>query len=100
MKTKNLFWSYRSSPNDNVIIEHTLKYDDVDSIKTLLQTYGNERCRKIWEKTLVPDERFRKLNFFLGKFIFKIASDDEKIKQFLSSLNKTRGEFLRELSDR
>jgi len=100
MKTKNLFWSYNGLPNDILVIEHTLKYDDVDSIKSLLKKYGVKNCREVWEKTLVPDKRFRKLNFFLAKFIFKIAKDDQGVRGFVDSRNKTRGKFIYELSNR
>ncbi|RPI66094.1 MAG: hypothetical protein EHM47_17480 [Ignavibacteriales bacterium] len=100
MKTKNLFWSYSGFPNDTLVIEHTLKYDDVDSIKALLNKYGEKNCQEVWEKTLIPDKRFRKLNFFLAKFIFKIAKDDHEVKEFLDTRGKTRGELIYELSNR
>jgi hypothetical protein len=101
MKGRNLFWSYSSPPNQNVIIEHTLKYDDVDSIKLLLKKYDEKVCRDVWEKTIVPDKRFRKLNFFLAKFIFRIAKDDQEVRKFIDDRSdKTRGNFLNELSNR
>lgn len=101
MRRKNLFWSYSGIPqNDDVVIEHTLKYDDVDSIKTLLKKYGEKTCQAVWEKTLVPDKRFRKLNFFLAKFIFRVAKDDQEVRRFLDARSKTRGNLIYELSNR
>lgn len=73
---KNLFWSYdtgntRSIP-DALIIEQTLRYGDVFLLKTLFELYDNQEIKKIWELTLLPDERQGRLNFYLAKFFFKI----------------------------
>jgi hypothetical protein len=101
MKRRNLFWSYSGTPNDNIFIEHTLKYDDVDSIKMLLKQFGEKTCIAVWEKTLIPDKRFRKLNFFLAKFIFRIAKDDQDVRKLLDDgIGNTRGKYINELSNR
>lgn len=58
--------SYAEIPNNkNIIIEHFLIYGDVDGIYEVLDEYGVEICKEVWLKTIVPDDRYRKLNFFL-----------------------------------
>jgi len=101
MKKEPLYWCYAEEPkNDNIIIEHTLRYADVDRIKAILEKYGIDRCRAVWEKLLVPDKRMEKLNFFLGKFIFNISSDDAVIRNYLTINRKTRIERINEILNR
>jgi hypothetical protein len=75
LKAKGLFWSYDSDihydeTKDDLLIEITLKYADLDDIKTLFMIYGEPRMRQIWEKQLRNDSRFKKLNYFLARVFF------------------------------
>lgn len=98
---KNIFWSYREKPeNPDLIIEHTLRYEDIDEIKSLISKYGLERCKEVWQKRLIPDQRLVKLNYFLAKFIFKVAESDEAVKLYLQSHNYNRLDRLNELFNR
>lgn len=101
MDKKFLYWSYSEKPTSvNIEIEHTLKYADVDDIKELIKEYGNEKCKKVWETTMIPDKRFRRLNFFLAKFIFDISFDDSEINNYFNLHKSTRADRINELLNR
>ena len=98
MNNKILYWSYAETPlSDSIIIEHTLKYADVDQIKLLLKKYGKDKCQRVWEKTLIPDAKLKKLNHFLAKFIFKISFDKDVINSYLELNNKKRLDRINEI---
>jgi predicted DNA binding protein len=79
---KNYFSSYNEVPNNvNLIIEHTLRYGDIDEIFEVISKYGKEKCKSVWQKTLIADKRIIKLNHFIGKFIFDLT--DSELEQIL-----------------
>ncbi len=84
----------------SIVIEHTLRYDDIDAIKLIVNKYGVDECKKVWIKTLVPDKRMEKLNVFLAKFIFNISSDDAVIRNYLAIKRKTRIDRINEILNR
>ncbi|HMN25690.1 MAG: hypothetical protein IT276_03355 [Ignavibacteriaceae bacterium] len=101
MQEKSKYFSYQNLPlNENVIIEHTLKYSDVDEIKSLIEKFGIDKCKTVWEKTMIPDKRMRKLNFFLAKFIFNISLDDDEINKYFNIHNITRADRINEIFNR
>ena len=101
MKKLNIYSGYAdASGNENVIIEHTLRYEDINPIKEIIRNYGIEKCKSVWEKTLIPDRRLEKLNYFLARFIFNISTDDSEIKLYLSQHNKSRLERINEIFNR
>jgi hypothetical protein len=101
MQEKTKYWSYQNIPlNDNLIIEHTLKYSDIDEIKELINKMGLDKCKMVWENVMIPDKRMRKLNFFLAKFIFNISLDDDKINDYFNSHNITRADRINEFFNR
>lgn len=101
MNQKSRYWSYSVIPkNENIIIEHTLKYADVDDIKELVNKFGMNKCKAIWERDLLPDSRLRKLNFFLAKFIFNISDDDSVINNYFNKHKSTRADRIDELFNR
>jgi hypothetical protein len=84
MKSKNFFWSYSKeiSPDDidiELLVETVLKYGDVDDIKLLFNHYNEADLKEIWLRRLVPDERFKKLNFYLARIFFN--TDLDRLKQ-------------------
>ncbi|HCY77281.1 MAG TPA: hypothetical protein DHV28_15290 [Ignavibacteriales bacterium] len=94
------YWSYSEEPQSEVlIIEHTLKYADIDSIKAIIDKYGLSRCKDVWERFLLPDKRLIKLNYFLAKFIFKISFIDDEITDYLRQHDKTRRDYINEIPD-
>ena len=104
MKKLNIYPGYADSTgielNENIVIEHTLRYEDINPIKEIIKKFGIEKCKSVWEKTLIPDKRLEKLNYFLARFIFNISADDEAIKTYLSLHNKSRIERINEILNR
>jgi len=98
MNKNTLYPGYRKQPqNENVVIEHTLRYADVDEIKTVIDKFGMEKCKHVWERTLIPDDRIKKLNYFLAKFIFKISFDEDELKHYMKIHGKKRIDRLNEI---
>ena len=101
MHKKSIYWSYNGVPeNENIIIEHTLKYEDLESIKELMNKYGLDKCKEVWEKTMLPDKRLKKLNYFLAKFIFKVSDDDILINEYFKLHKATRADRINEIFNR
>ena len=75
LKSKGVFWSYAKNItyadfNDAILCEYTLKYGDFEDLKALFLFYGKTKVKMIWEKKLVDDKKFQKLNLFLARFFF------------------------------
>lgn len=99
LKAKGLFWSYDSDihydeSKDGLLIEITLKYADLDDIKSLFMIYGEPRIRQIWEKQLRNDSRFKKLNYFLARVFFGMSVE----AQDFAGVKNDRAEKLRLLA--
>lgn len=98
MLKRNKYFSYAEEPqNENIVIEHTLKYSDVDEIKEAIKKYGIEKCIVVWQKYLLPDERLKKLNHFLAKFIFNISFENDMINQYIQQHGKKRIDRINEV---
>jgi len=81
---KDYTWSYKKeSVSLSVKIEHLLKYGDLDEIKNAIKEIGFGYCKEIWIDKIIPDQRFKRLNYFLARFVFNISSDREEILNFL-----------------
>ena len=104
MKKLNIYPGYADATgiemNENIVIEHTLRYEDIKPIKEIIKKFGIEKCKSVWERTLIPDKRLEKLNYFLAKFIFNIGTDDDAIKTYLLLHNKSRIERINEILNR
>lgn len=97
LTAKGLLWSYDpervAQLPDHVIIEHTLAYGDVPELKLLFGLYHHTEIKKIWEERMLPDERMRSANRYLGQFFFQIADIDEFLNHHVqvdSRLEKLR----------
>ncbi len=81
------FWSYDvhtlSDITDNILIEKTLLYGDVEEILLLFRVFTIQEIREVWRNSVIPDERFYPRNYYLAK-IFLIS----KTPQGISSLYK------------
>ncbi|MDA3901863.1 MAG: transposase [Desulfuromusa sp.] len=96
---KGLFWSYAPDITYDVkkaelLIETILKYADLDDIKTVFALFGTRLVRQIWETRLKNDARFKKLNYFLARVLFKM---DVEANDF-AEVKNTRGSKLRLLA--
>jgi hypothetical protein len=98
LKKQNIFWSYDTSSvlSDEVIIEQTLIYGDVDDILSLFSIYGQIKIKEVWDEKMVPDTRYIKLNYYLGKFFFNIKNINLYLKK--NSLANSRYERIKRLT--
>jgi len=69
------FWSYQvdenSSVPDEVLIEKTLIYLDLDEINALFDLYCYKQVKEVWMNRVKTQEpRLHNLNLFLGKWYF------------------------------
>jgi hypothetical protein len=73
-----IFWSYSIDEDmlgefsDDILIEHTLLYGKEADIEQLFCIYKKSLIRSVWEKQVVPDTRFKGVNFYLALFWFHI----------------------------
>ncbi|RKY90317.1 MAG: hypothetical protein DRQ13_12775 [Ignavibacteriae bacterium] len=97
---ENIFWSYdRAVPSDisdSILIEHTLIYADVKEIKELFLIFNIEKIKRVWESRIIPDNRFLRLNYYLGKFFFNIENVQNYIKE--KSIKNSRYEKIKRIS--
>ncbi len=99
IRDKGLLWSYAhdihyDADKSTLLIETTLKYADLDDIKTVLNLFGIRAVRKVWETNLKSDHRFKRLNYFLARIFFNI---DVEVDDF-EEVKNTRGAKLRLLA--
>lgn len=91
MNEKSLYWSYSGIPSStNIVIEHTLKYSDVNDIKELIKKFGEDKCKEVWERTMIPDKRLRKLNFFWQN-LYLIFLTMTQLLKIIFSFTKKQG---------
>ncbi|MGK7395708.1 MAG: hypothetical protein ACNS62_14105 [Candidatus Cyclobacteriaceae bacterium M3_2C_046] len=72
---EKVFWSYdfkREDPiSDEVLIEKTLIYLDLDEINALFELFPYEKIKEVWlQKVKSQEPRLYNLNLFLGKWYF------------------------------
>lgn len=79
LANRNFFWSYRKDQKipDPVVIEHVLLQGDVPDLKILFRFYDPLQIRRIWEEKILPQRRYRKINYYLGTFFFDIDDINE-----------------------
>ena len=75
LKSDGIFWSYAKEATcnqigDAIFIEHTLKYGDLEDIKTVFQIFEKPDILKVWKMSMRFDTRFKKLNLFLARMFF------------------------------
>ncbi|RTZ95865.1 MAG: hypothetical protein DSY90_12095 [Deltaproteobacteria bacterium] len=88
IKIKGLFWSYApsieyDSKKDDLLIETVLKYAGLDDIGALLKWFGIRKVKKVWVERVKNDTRFKRLNYFLARIIFRMdveAADFDDVK--------------------
>ena len=77
IQRRGLFWSYASDVEYDVkkaglLVETVLKYADMDDIRAAVMLYGIRNVRQVWNARLKSDSRFKKLNYFLARVLFKM----------------------------
>ncbi len=77
LKDKGVFWSFSKNItceifDDDLFIEYTLKYGDFDDIKEILRLFGKDKVKKVWEKNMMYDKRFIKVNLLIARVFFSM----------------------------
>lgn len=85
LKQEHCFWSFNedaiSDISDDILIEKTLQYLDLEDIDLLFQIYPFRKVKQVWLNHLVPQEEYLyTLNRFLAWYYFKAKSPDAYIK--------------------
>lgn len=75
LKNEGKFWSYDKTLeylSDELLIEHCLVWSDVSDIIELFKLFDFEKIKDVWNRLVVPDERYFKLNVYLAFIYFRI----------------------------
>lgn len=77
LKAENAFYSYDMSKNppvsDDILIEKTLIYLDLDEIALLFRLFSKRKIKRVWLKYMVPQgEYLWTLNRFIAWYYFDI----------------------------
>jgi hypothetical protein len=98
---KKYFPGYENVPlNKTVVIEHILRFGDIDEINQIIEMYGIEECKKCWEAVLLPDIRIKKMNYFYAKFFFYPTEDELFINKLINSKFVSRSNRIENVSNR
>ncbi len=98
----NAFWSLDKSSitveniSDNLLIENTFIHGDIKEIQLLFQIYKKEKLQNVWSEKLVPDNRYSKLNYYLGTCFFKIENTKDYIQK--AKIKNSRYKKLKQLT--
>ena len=89
LKKDGIFWSYSKDlrfedSSEAIVIENTLKYGDFDDISSLIKLYGKRKVKKVWEKSMRYEPRFKKVNYLIGRVFLGL---DIEIKDLQKSQN-------------
>lgn len=80
---EGLFWGYDKSVayiGDDLLIEHAWLYGETDDISVLFKNFTKEKIIDVWNKKIVPDERFYGLNYYFALIWFDIDEQEECLK--------------------
>lgn len=83
LANEGLFWSYNKSAGyvgDDLLIEHTLLYGETDDIAILFKNFTKDKIIDVWNRKVIPDERFYGLNYYLAVIWFGIDEPEEYLK--------------------
>jgi hypothetical protein len=94
---KNCFWSFNTPQNseipDDILIEKSLIYLDIDDINQLFKIYSPRKIKKVWrERLIIQGDYYRRLNRLLAWMYFDIKNPDQYIhKNIRQHLNSFKG---------
>ena len=79
------FWSFKMSKNttisDDILIEKTLIYLDIEDINLLFSIYPYKKIKQVWlERIAIQGSFFVRLNRFLAWMYFHIKNPDRYLK--------------------
>jgi len=81
---RNSFWSYNMLQTkevpDDILIEKTLLYLDIDDINKLFTIYPYKKIKQVWrDRLVIQDDYYRRLNKLLAWMYFDIKNPDKYI---------------------
>ncbi len=85
--TRNSFWSVKIPTEipDDVLIEKTLIYLDLDDINQLFKLFSSKKIKQVWRNRMVTqDDYYHTLNKLLAWMYFDIKNPDRYIKTILT----------------
>jgi len=80
---RNSFWSVNIPPEipDDVIIEKTLIYLDLEDINRLFSIFSSKKIKQVWRnRVVIQGDYYRALNKLLAWLYFDIKNPDQYIK--------------------
>ncbi len=88
---KKRFWSYDLSKGavipDDVLIEKTLIYLDIEDINLLFKLYPYKKIKQVWlERLAIQGPFFARLNKLLAWMYFGIKNPDKYLKRIENKL--------------
>lgn len=86
LKAQNCFWSYAplswQEIPDDILIEKTLIYLDLQEIDQLISAFGKNRVKRVFRERLIPQEEYLyTLNRFLAWYYFDVKKPDQYLRQ-------------------
>ena len=89
----NWFWSNNiidvDQIPDDILIEKTLVYLDVDDIKLLFKIYPSKKIKQVWlERLVIQGDYYRRLNRLLAWLYFDIKKPDRYLNRIINDHNK------------
>jgi superfamily I DNA and/or RNA helicase len=86
---QNRLWSFDVSQEpsmpDDILIEKTLIYLDIDDINKLFTIYSFKKIKEVWrERLVIQGDYFKRLNRFLAWMYFDIKNPDKYIKTVIT----------------
>lgn len=91
LKEENSFWSYDMSAvtlkniGDDLLIALTMRYLDLEEIKSLFSIYSYRKIKDAWKRHLVPEgEYLYTINRFFAWYYFKAKNPDSYLKSLIT----------------
>jgi hypothetical protein len=88
LKNEHVFWSYNPVEitaeivSDEIIIEKTLTYLDIEDIDLLFHYYKPQYIKKVWRNNMAHQgDYLYSLNRFIAWYYFKITNPDKYLKR-------------------
>ena len=92
LKQEHCFWSYSAdSVNDipdDILIEKTLVYLDIDEINSLFLLYPFKKIKQVWLELMVPQGDYMyTLNRFLAWYYFHVYFHVKQPDKYIKSMS-------------
>jgi len=91
-KANNIFWNIKddSKVDKITMIEHTIKYGDLDDIKVLFKKFDKNYIKQVWLKTMAWDTRFLKINLMIARIFLDMDVESDFFKSLKNGRFETK----------